>query len=470
MCGVAGVFNFPNAENFVARILFSIQHRGQESCGISTRKDDCNILTYKNMGLVKNVLNPEILELYSGNISIGHVRYPTAGSSNQLNSQPHSIEMAQGAVMSICSNGDVINYNELRKMLEDEGFVFKSDNDAELIGRLVAYYFIFKKFSFEDAIAAAQESIKGAFSSIIIYRDAMYAFRDPHGFRPYSLGHLAYDGNGEIPSDGAVLASENCAFGTIGATFLRELEPGEIIKLETGKPLKVVAVNSKVKKHCVFELFYFSRPDSKTFDEYVYDVRKKAGAVLADYDNHLFDDDGNTVVVPVPDSSNFMALGYSHKSGIPLDLGLLRNHYVGRTFTKPNQQQRDEGVKEKFNPLPGFFDGKRVILVDDSIVRGTTLRKIVRMIKANGAKEIHVRIGSPEVIGTCYYGIDITTRHELIANTVESTDDIRDYLTADSLKYVKLEDFGKIFKNPENFCKACFNRDYIYPPEDYGKE
>lgn len=468
MCGIAGVFNIKNSERMVADLLFSIQHRGQESCGISTRTDNGNILTYKNMGLVKNVLTPEILKNYSGDISIGHVRYPTAGSSNALNSQPHSIEMAHGAHMAICSNGDIINYAEIRTWLETEhGFLFKSDNDGELIGRLIAYYYAIEKMNIEDAIFKTQNRLKGAFSTLLIFKGTLYAIRDPHGFRPFVMGNLTWSGEGEIPSNGTAFASESCAFGIIGAKFIRELEPGEIIKLEKDKPVKILKVNNLKKQHCVFELIYFSRPDSIAYGELVYLIRKNIGRSLAarDADIPVGDD---LAVIAVPDSSNFVALGYAQAKGLSFDMGLIRNHYVGRTFTKPNQEMRDEGVKQKFNPLPGFFKDKRVILVDDSIVRGTTLRKIVRMIKSSGAKEVHVRIGSPKVIGPCFYGIDTPTKEELIANNM-TEDGIREFLNAESLKYMNIGDFEKILTEYHNFCFACFDRNYIYSPEDYHK-
>lgn len=469
MCGIAGIFNVENGESLIAEILFAIQHRGQESCGIAARNSKGNIFCYKGMGLVKNVLTEKVLDKYCGDIAIGHVRYPTAGKSDETNSQPHSIELPEGPHMAVCSNGDIINYHELRTWLEkDYGFTFKSDNDGELIGRLVAFHLIHKKMKIENAIIEAQKQLKGAFSSIVIYRDQMFAFRDPHGFRPYVLGHLKPSETGEHSSNGAVLASESCAFGIIGAKFIRELEPGEILKFEKDKPIKVIAVNSLKKQHCVFELIYFSRPDAITFGEKVYDVRKKIGARLAEYDKEMkFGSD--TVVMAVPDSSNFVALGYAAKSGVPFDMGLLRNHYVGRTFTKPDQKQRDEGVRHKFNPLPEFFKGKKVVLVDDSIVRGTTLRKIVRMIRGAGAREVHVRIGSPRVIGSCYYGIDTPTRKELIA-AIKNNDEICAFLEADSLRYIEVEDFTKILTKPETFCYACFNLKYEYSPENYHQK
>ncbi len=466
MCGIAGVFGVPKAQHLVANVLFSIQHRGQESCGVSVRTADGNVLTHKGMGLVKHVLLPSVLDQYDGEIAIGHVRYPTAGKSNVVNSQPHSIELAEGAHMSVCSNGDIINYAELRSELEQEyGFVFKSDNDGELIGRLIAFHHVMRKKTIEEAIFETQQQLKGAFSTVLIYRDTMYGFRDPHAFRPFSIGHISWDGEGSMPSEGVVFASESCAFGIVGAHHVRELSPGEIIKLERGKPVETVKVSPKKRQHCVFELIYFSRPDSELFGERVYDIRKKIGAVLADMDSDIPTGD-DLVVISVPDSSNFMALGYAEQKNARFDMGLLRNHYVGRTFTRPDQQQRDEGVKQKFNPLPGFFSNKRVVLVDDSIVRGTTLRKIVRMIKGAGAKEVHVRIGSPQVIGSCYYGIDTPTREELIA-TQKTTEEIARFLSATSLKYTPVDAFSSIVTDANNYCFACFNLDYIYQPEQF---
>ncbi len=470
MCGISGIFNVENAETLVAETLFAIQHRGQESCGVAVRDCRGNISYHKGMGLVKNVLTPENLFNHQGNIAIGHVRYPTAGRSDKVNSQPHVAELPEGPHIAVCSNGDIINYYELRTWLENEhNFTFRSDNDGELIGRLVAYYLVHEKMTIENAITETQSQLKGAFSTLLIYRDQMFAFRDPHGYRPFVLGHLDYEEGGELMSDGVVFASESCSFGIVGATFIRELEPGEIIRLEKGKPLKTVSVSAQNRQHCVFELIYFSRPDGFTFNELVYDVRKKIGARLFEYDKENLGVDKDTVVMAVPDSSNFVALGYAQASPANFDMGLLRNHYVGRTFTKPDQKQRDEGVRHKFNPLPDFFTGKKVVLVDDSIVRGTTLRKIVRMVRSAEAKEIHVRIGSPKVIGSCYYGIDTPTRKELIASK-KSVDEICSFIEADSLKYMEVEDFDTILKSSGNFCFACFNLKYQHCPDDYHQK
>lgn len=469
MCGIAGVFNVEDAHLHIRSILFAIQHRGQESCGIATRDASNKIFAFKDMGLVKNVLTHELIEQYAGTAAIGHVRYPTAGSSDLLNAQPHAIDLAEGPHMAICSNGDIINYTELRERLEREfGFSFKCDNDGELIGRLIACHHVVERKPLEESIRLAQQELKGAFSAILMYKDRMYAFRDPHGIRPFVMGHIDYDGEGEIPSNGTVFASESSGFGIVGAQRIREVRPGEILRLENDRPLEVVFHEEQQRQHCVFELIYFSRPDSYTFGEYVYDIREKIGAVLAADDEDIPNGD-DLAVIPVPDSSNFVAHGYARAKGAQYEMGLLRNHYVGRTFIQPNQQMRDEGVKQKFNPLPGYFPGKRVVLVDDSIVRGTTLRKIVRMIKSAGAREVHVRIGSPKVIGPCYYGIDTPTEEELIANQM-SVDEICRFVTADTLRYMEIPEFNTILKASEEFCFACFNRDYIYAPQDFKRK
>jgi amidophosphoribosyltransferase len=464
---VAGVFEAEGATGLVSAILFAIQHRGQESCGAATRDGQGRILLHKGMGLVKQVLNESVQERLTGNCAIGHVRYPTAGCSDEINSQPHVIELAQGPIMAIASNGDLINYGELRARLERDGVVFKSDNDAELIGRLIAMYHVRQGLTIEDSIARTQSELKGAFSTLLMFRDRLYAFRDPHGFRPFVMGHLTHEGEGDVPSEGAVFASECCGFGIIGARRLREVKPGEILRLEKGHPVVSVSHAPLRPRHCVFELIYFSRPDSINFGESVYQARERIGACLAAKDETLANGE-DLVVMPVPDSSNFVALGYAKAKGAEFGMGLLRNHYVGRTFIKPTQASRDEGVKQKFNPLPGFFQGRRVVLVDDSIVRGTSLRKIVAMIRKAGAKEIHLRIGSPKVIGPCYYGIDTPTSEELIANRM-SEDGIREYLGADSLRFLEVADFQTILPGRhQDFCTACFDLDYIYPPEGFA--
>ena len=467
MCGIAGVFEVEGATVLIASILFAIQHRGQESCGAAAKDTSGRILLHKGMGLVKQVLDEEVQARLPGRSAIGHVRYPTAGRSDVLNSQPHVIELAQGPIMAIASNGDLINYGELRALLEREGVVFKSDNDAELIGRMIAMYHVRERLGIEDAIARVQRELKGAFSTVLMFRDCLYAFRDPHGFRPFVMGHLSYTGSGEPPSEGTVFASEDCGFGIIGARRLREVKPGEILRLEKGRPVVSVARAPLQLRHCVFELIYFSRPDSIVFEEPVWQARQRIGACIAAKDAALPNGD-DLVAMPVPDSSNFIALGYAKAKGAEFGMGLLRNHYVGRTFIKPTQASRDEGVKQKFNPLPGYFPGKRVVLIDDSVVRGTSLRKLVSMLRRAGAKEVHVRIGSPKVIGRCFYGIDTPTAGELIANRM-SEEEIRAYLGADSIRWLETADFERLLPGRrQDFCTACFDLNYMYPPEDFA--
>lgn len=467
MCGIAGVYGVQNAERLVAEILFATQHRGQESCGIATRNARGNVIAHKAMGLVKNVLTEDILSYYSGEISIGHVRYPTSASSNIDNAQPFAIDLAEGPHMAVCTNGSIVNYAQLRSYLEKEaGFTFLSDNDSELMGRLIAYYHVVNHIPIEEALPKALGQIHGAYAALLILRDKMFAFRDPYGIRPMVMGHLVGNVREEQLSDGTVFASEGCGFGIIGAREIRKVAPGEILCLQKGEPVRTIAKAPKTPlRHCVFELIYFSRPDSMTFDERVWDVRREIGAALAKKDrDELVGDD--LVVIPVPDSSNFVAQGYAEASGLPFGMGLLRNHYVGRTFINPTQRSRDEGVRQKFNPLPDYFPGKRVVLVDDSIVRGTSLRKLVRMIKGAGAKEVHVRVGSPPVVSPCYYGIDTPVPKELIANILP-VPKIAEYMGADSLKYMDIEDFHDILSNHQDYCFACFNGDYVIKPADF---
>lgn len=459
MCGVAGVFYFDktrtNAAETIMLSLFAEQHRGQESCGIAV-SNGYEIFKRKYMGHVKEVFSPEVLAQFKGFAGIGHVRYPTRGSSIIVNAQPYLIETLGGPVYAVASNGDIVNYDEVVHMLKAQGVHFKSHNDGELLGRYIVYHHERKGMNIIDAIRKLMHEVKGAFSSVFLTRNTLYVFRDPYGFRPLHIAEI--DG-------GIAVASETCALDIIRGENIREVKPGEIIAINQSGFYESVSEEIKFDDlenryhHCIFELIYFSRPDSAEFDEYVYEVRQKIGATLASYDDFKAD-----VVIPVPDSSNFMAIGYAQAKGIPFNFGLVRNHYVGRTFIKPNQYLRDESVRQKFNPLKDFFKGKKVVVVDDSIVRGTTIRKIVRMIKKAGAKEVHLRIGSPPVKYSCYYGIDTPTRKELIANNL-SLKDIQEYVGADSLKYLKLEDLKECVRKPQQFCYACFNGKYPIPKE-----
>ncbi|MCF7858195.1 MAG: amidophosphoribosyltransferase [Candidatus Cloacimonetes bacterium] len=450
MCGIIGIFGNENAANLATLGLFAEQHRGQESCGMAVN-DGTTIKLRKKMGLVKDVFTPDKLKNLPGNIAIGHVRYPTRGASSVYNSQPHIVETLSGPSYALSSNGDIVNYNEIRSWLENKGVYFTSTNDGELILKYIVYHVERKNISIIDSIRKLMKNVKGAFSTILATKTEMYLFRDAYGLRPMSYG-LTKEGS-------IVVASESCALDILYMDWKAEVKPAEIIvvnengisNLETD-PNEYRSTTSN--KHCIFEHIYFSRPDSIMFEENVFEVREKIGACIA-----LNDDIDPDAVVPVPDSSNFIALGYAKYKQKPYEMGLIRNHYVGRTFIKPEQTIRDESVYQKFNPLPNFFKDKVVVLIDDSIVRGTTLRKIVKLVKNAGAKEIHLRIGSPPVKHSCFYGIDTPTQKELIANS-KSVSEINDFIGSDSLKYFRMTDLEKVVKKPDNYCYACFDGRY----------
>jgi amidophosphoribosyltransferase len=453
MCGIFGIFKHEKAAELATLGLFAEQHRGQESCGMAVN-DGVSIKLRKKMGLVKYVFHSGKLEDLKGNIDIGHVRYPTRGSSSAYNSQPHVVETLSGPSYTLTSNGDIVNYQELRKVLEAKGVYFASNNDGELILKYIVYQVEKKGKSVVDSIQKMMKFVKGAYSSILATKEEMFIFRDPYGFRPLVYGQLA---------DGATIAaSESCALDILNPLWLKEVKPAEIIQINDKNTIIHQANVNELRncnecRHCIFEHIYFSRPDSFIFDENVYNVRLNIGRKLYQNDNIQAD-----LVMPVPDSSNFIAQGYSRASGIPYEMGLIRNHYVGRTFIKPEQTIRDESVRQKFNPLPNFFNNKKVIMIDDSIVRGTTLKKIVGLIKQAGASEVHLRIGSPPVKYSCYYGIDTPTREELIASNCTVTQ-IKDFIGADSLMYLDIEHLKETVKAPEQYCYACFDGKYPEP-------
>ncbi len=451
MCGIIGVFNHENAAELAALGLFAEQHRGQESCGMAV-SDGSVFHLRKKLGLVKHVFTPKHLDKLKGRIAIGHVRYPTRGTSTEYNSQPHVVETLSGPRFALASNGDIINYHDIRMYLESQGVYFKSYNDGELILKYIVFQIEKKKKSTVDAIKTMMKHVKGAFSTVLATPTEMYLFRDPHAMRPMTYGTLE---NGAV-----VVASESCALDILAPTMKKELKAAEIIVVnEKGiRPISNDPAQYRdgdTDKHCIFEHIYFSRPDSHEFCENVYEVRENIGAQLADDDSDLDVD----VAVPVPDSSNFIALGYAKRKKIPFEMGLIRNHYVGRTFIKPQQTVRDESVKQKFNPLPNFFKGKKVVLIDDSIVRGTTIKKIINVIKDQGAAEVHLRIGSPQVKYSCFYGIDTPTKDELIANRM-SLEEMRQYLNVASIKYISKENLSKCVTTPEEYCYACFTGKY----------
>ncbi len=450
MCGIIGVFDNKRSAELATLGLFAEQHRGQESCGMAVN-NGTTIKLRKKMGLVKEVFNPHKLDFLKGHIAIGHVRYPTRGASSIYNSQPHIVETLSGPSYTLSSNGDIVNYEELRKKLEEKGVYFASRNDGELLLKYIVYHVEKENYCIIDSIKLLMKNVKGAYSSILATKTEMYIFRDPYGFRPLSYG--------KTKEGTFVVASESCALDILYMDWTKEVEPAEILLFKkNGIKSTLLDPNNfretKTNRHCIFEHIYFSRPDSFIFGENVYKVREKIGAQLAKADDLKPD-----VVVPVPDSANFIALGYAKQKGVPFELGLIRNHYVGRTFIKPDQTIRDVSVYQKFNVLPNFFDGKKVVLIDDSIVRGTTIRKLVKMIKEAGAKEVHVKLGSPPVKFSCFYGIDTPTREELIANN-KSIKEIREFIGADSLKYLKIEDLRKSVSKPQDYCYACFDGKY----------
>jgi len=451
MCGIIGIFGNPKAASMAALGMFAEQHRGQESCGMAV-SDGKVIRLRKKMGLVKEVFTEEVLSELPGNLAIGHVRYPTKGSATEFNSQPHLVETLAGPCLALASNGDIVNYRQVRHELENRQVFFNSDNDGELLVKYIAYKVDKENYDIPSAIKELMKHVKGAYSTVLITRSSMYMFRDPYSIRPMVWG---------TTSDGTVVvASESCALDTLYVLERKEVPSAGIICVNSdGISTTENGIHnyrdSKNQYHCIFEQIYFSRPDSHHFKENVFVVRERIGSSLAKTDEKLEID----YVVPVPDSSNFIGLGYARQKGVPLSLGLIRNHYVGRTFIKPEQTIRDESVRQKFNVLPNFFRGAKIALIDDSIVRGTTIRKIVDLIRQAGAKEIHLRIGSPQVRYSCYYGIDTPTSEELVANQL-SYDDIRYKSGADTLNHLTIEELKHCVTMPQEYCYACFTGDY----------
>jgi amidophosphoribosyltransferase len=441
-CGVFGVYGHPEAANLTYLGLYALQHRGQEGAGICS-SDGRQLLLEKSMGLVADVFSEKRLKRLPGYIAIGHNRYSTAGSSVLKNVQPIVANFALGT-LAIAHNGNLVSSVDLRTSLEAEGAIFQSSSDSEVIVHLIAHS---KGNDFYERVAHAISQINGSFSLLILREKELIAVRDPYGVRPLSLGM----------KDGAyVIASETCAFDLIGATYIRDIEPGEVLIINEQGIESLRIFNSHRKAFCVFEFIYFSRPDSNIFGGLnVNEMRKEFGRQLARESDTEAD-----LVIPVPDSGVPAALGFSEESHIPFDFGLIRNHYVGRTFIEPKHSIRHFGVKIKLNPVRRLLEGKRLIVIDDSIVRGTTSKKIVKMLReGGGAKEVHLKISSPPTIGPCYYGIDTPTRRELIAST-HLLDEIKRYVTADSLSYLSLEGLKKIVPESHNYCTACFDCNY----------
>jgi amidophosphoribosyltransferase len=440
-CGLFGIWNHPEAANVTYLGLYALQHRGQESAGIAAT-DGVSFHSEKAMGWVADVFSPERLRRLPGHRAIGHVRYSTAGSSNVKNAQPITATTARGPI-AIAHNGNLTNADTLRREMEREGAIFQSNSDTEVILHLLARA---PTAPLEEQLPYVLAQVEGAYSLVLLTPDALYAVRDAHGFRPLSLGRLG---------DSWVIASETCALDLMEAQHERDVEAGELLVIRDAGLASLRAFPPRPRLQCVFEYVYFARPDSTLWGRNVHTVRKAFGHQLAREHPVLAD-----IVIPVPDSGVSAALGFSEESGTPYEMGLIRNHYVGRTFIEPKQGIRHFGVKVKLNPMREMLEGRRVVVVDDSIVRGTTSRKIVRMIRGAGAREVHMRISSPPIQWPCYYGIDTPTRKELIGAS-HATEEIRRYLGADSLGYLSLEGMLKATgADPAHFCHACFTGEY----------
>ena len=440
-CGVCAVIGHADAANLVYLGLYALQHRGQESAGIAAF-DGAELHHIKAMGYVADIFDRDRLDELPGEAAVGHVRYSTAGDSSLVNAQPMVAKTNRGRI-ALAHNGNLVNALRLRHGLEGEGAIFQSTSDSEVFLHLVARS---RARSIEDALVESLDAGIGAYSLALLVDGRLFAARDPHGFRPLALGRL---------EEAWVVASESCAFDLLGARFVREVAPGEVLELNGEEPRVLRPASTGPHAHCVFEHVYFARPDSRIFGENVAQVRERLGEALAR--EHPADAD---VVVGVPDSGVPAALGYSRRSGVPFALGLVRNHYVGRTFIEPRQSIRHFGVKVKLNAVRALVEGRRVVLVDDSVVRGTTSRKIVMMLKAAGAREVHLRISSPPTTGPCFYGIDTPERRELIAAS-QSVEQIRAYVGADSLGYLSEEGMLGCLETPaESFCTACFSGNY----------
>ncbi len=439
-CGVVGIAGCDGAAELTSLALHSLQHRGQESAGI-TVADGHRVLTHKRMGLVADIFDETSIRDLSGNFAIGHVRYSTSGTSNLINAQPVQVAGHRGAI-SLAHNGNLVNAPELRRQMEIDGSIFSTTSDSEVILHLVARSSAEKV---EDALLDILPKVKGAYSLVVLTKDKVIAARDPHGFRPLCLGRF---------KDSYVVASESCALDIIGGVYLRDIKPGELVVLGSGE-LSSRRVTGGIKEtRCVFEHVYFSRPDSQVFGRSVEAARRLSGEILGRQASVPAD-----LVCAVPDSSNTAALGFARATDIPFELGLIRNHYVGRTFISPAQKVRDMSVRIKFNPVADVVRDKRVVLVDDSIVRGTTMRKLVKLVRAAGATEVHLRIASPPITHPCYYGIDTPVRQELIASS-HTVEEIATYLRVDSLCYLSLPGLLEAAGEGESYCKACFTGDY----------
>lgn len=445
-CGVIGI-HARGAENVSHRLgfgLIALQHRGQESAGIAVEKEG-KIQYYKEMGLVQEIFTNDILDRLQGDIGIGHVRYSTTGESYVSNAQPLVVRYKGGSI-ALAHNGNLVNAKEIRNRLEDEGSIFQTSIDTEVIANLIAKNY---HLGLKDAVVQSVTEIKGSFALVIVIDGKLVGVRDPHGLRPLCLGKT---------DDGYVLASESCALDVVGASFIRDIKPGEMVIIDEDGVDAFVYDSSKKKSVCAFEYVYFARPDSTIDGSNVFVTRKAAGRILAK--EHPVDAD---MVIAVPDSGVAAAIGYAEASGIPYDIGMIKNKYLGRTFIQPDQKSRELAVRLKLNVMRENVEGKRIILIDDSIVRGTTIKRIVSMLRQAGAKEVHIRVSSPPVTHSCYFGIDTPNRQNLVA-AVHSIDEMCQMVGADSLGFISVEGLVKSIEIVDDaLCTACFNGNYPMP-------
>jgi len=441
-CGVFGIFGHPEASNLTYLGLYALQHRGQESAGIAA-SDGALIRHHKAMGYVNEAFDSTSLGKLPGRLAIGHVRYSTAGESLVANAHPIVVDSVHGQ-LAVCHNGNLVNAGELRDALVRAGAIFQTNSDTEVVVHLFARS---REEGVEAAVVDAISQVRGAFSFVMMTKDRVIGVRDPHGFRPLALGKLG---------EAWVVCSETCALDLIGATYVRDVEPGEVVILSSTGIKSIKPFAPARQSQCIFEHVYFSRPDSYVFGESVNEVRTQLGRALAR--EAPVDAD---VIVPIPDSGVCAAIGYADASGVPMRMGLIRNHYVGRTFIEPQQSIRHFGVRVKLNPVRSILEGKRVVLIDDSIVRGTTSRKIVRMVRGAGAREVHMRISCPPTVSPCFYGVDTPRRSELIAAT-HTLDEIRKYLDADSISYLSLDGLTDAVNGGKSkYCTSCYTG--VYP-------
>ena len=448
MCAIVGIYGNDDAAKLASAALFAMQHRGHEATGISAGgDDDKKIVTVKNRGYVRDVFNEVAFKVLKGNMAIGHNRYSTAGSESTFDAQPIQAKYKLGEI-SIVHNGNLINKDEVRNRLIDEGSIFQTGMDTENLIHLIAKS---SQDKLRDRITKSLTKVKGAYNFIIQSRSKLFVVRDPHGIRPLSIGKLR--------SGGWIIASETCCFDLVDADFVRDVKPGEmlIFSKDQSEPESIMLDDTKEFRPCAFEYIYFARPDSDIDGKNVYAAREAMGRVLARNDKALLDAD---MVIPVPDSGVPSALGYAKVSGIPFELGIIRNHYIGRTFIEPTQAMRNMKVKMKLSPMKSLIAGKKLVVIDDSIVRGTTSKRIVKMLKDAGAVEVHFRVASPMIQHPCFYGIDTPTKEELI-NAMKTKDEVKEYIEADSLEYLSIPDLKDALGHDRNYSMVSFDGDYF---------